>query len=128
MNIGELKPGQSGVEVEATVTDVGETREFSKFGRVVRVATATIKDDSGEIKLSLWNEDIERVKVGSKIKLSNAFVREFQGEPQLTAGKFGKIEVVGEGEVEAPKEEKIEEEKVEEKKEEKEKKPKKGKK
>ncbi len=115
MNVSELKPGQSGVEVEGEVTDIGEVRDFSRFGRVVRVATATIKDDSGEIKLSLWNEDIDKVKVGDRIKVSNGFVREFQNEPQLTAGKFGKIEVLGAGE----KQEKPEEEKEEEPEEEK---------
>lgn len=107
MKIVDLKSGQSGVEIEGTVIEVGEVREFNRFGRTIKVATATVKDDSGQINISLWNEDINKVKKGDKIKVTNGFVKEFQNEPQLTAGKFGKIEVVGEGEVaeEAPAEE-----------------------
>jgi len=120
MKIADLKSGQSGVEIEGTIVDVGEVREFNRFGRTIKVATATVKDDSGQINISLWNEDINKVKKGDKIKVTNGFVKEFQGEPQLTAGKFGKIEVVGEGEVaeEAPAEEAPAEEAPEEVKEE----------
>ncbi|MEK6820273.1 MAG: SOSS complex subunit B family protein [Nanoarchaeota archaeon] len=94
MDITDLRAEQSGVEVEAEITEISEAREFSRFGRPIRVATATIRDKSGEAKLSLWNQDIEKVKVGDRIKLSNGFVREFQNELQVTAGKFGKIEVL----------------------------------
>jgi len=125
MKIADLRAGQNKVEVKAKVTDVGETRQFERFGRTIRVATATIKDNSGSIALSLWNEDVDRIKKGNKIKISNGFIKEFQGEPQLTAGKFGKIEVLGaeEGEekeeVEEPEEEAAEEEVPAEEKEEK---------
>ncbi len=98
MNIVELRVGQDKVEVEGDITDKTETREFNKFGRVIRVATATLQDSSGNIKISLWNDDADRINVGDRIKISNGFVKEFQGEKQLTSGKFGKIEVLGKAE------------------------------
>lgn len=116
MKISELKIGEK-ADIEATVTDIGETRSFVRFGRPLRVATATLKDDSGEIKISLWNEDIDKVKPGVKIKLTNGFVKEFQGEKQVTTGKLGKIEVMGEAEAAEKPEEKVKEEKIEEGKE-----------
>lgn len=103
-NISELKIGQGKVNVEGIISEIGDTRTFNKFGRDLKVANAVLKDDSGAIKLTLWNDDINLVKNGSKIKVTNGFVNEFNGEKQLTSGKFGKIEVVGEG-----KEEKAEE-------------------
>ena len=112
MKISELKPGQGSVEVEASVEKVGEVREFNKFGKQLRVATAVIKDDSGSMELSLWNEDIEKVKAGDQIKITNGFVKEFQGNPQLTTGREVKLEVIGAGE--APAEEKPAEEEKEE--------------
>jgi ssDNA-binding replication factor A large subunit len=63
----------------------------------LRVADAMLKDDSGTIKMSLWNDDATRFKAGDKIKITNGYVNEFQGDKQLTAGKFGKIEKLGEG-------------------------------
>jgi len=98
MKISELKIGQGKVDIEAEVKSVGEIRNFNKFGRELKVCDAAISDDSGEIKLTLWNQDIDKVKIGSKVKISNGFVNEFQGEKQLTAGKFGKLEVLEPGE------------------------------
>ena len=98
MVISELTSGQGNVNVEGTITEVGESRTFSKFGREMTVANAMLKDDSGSIKLTLWNDDVTKFKEGDKVKIENGYVNEFQGENQLTSGKFGKIEKVGEGE------------------------------
>ena len=94
MKISELKSGQGKANVEATVKSVEEPREINKFGREIRVANAIVADGSGEIKLTLWNQDIDKVKAGSKVKVSNGYVNEFNGELQLTSGKFGKLEVL----------------------------------
>jgi len=94
VKISDLQIGQGKVDVEAEVKTMEEPRTFNKFGRELKVANALISDDSGEIKLTLWNQDIDKVKAGNKIKISNGFVNEFQGEKQLTAGKFGKLEVL----------------------------------
>ena len=99
MNISELTPRQGNVEVEGVIQEIGELKTFNKFGRELRVADANLKDDSGSVKLSLWNDDVDRFKVGDKVKILNGYVNEFQGEMQLTSGKFGSIEKVGDGEV-----------------------------
>lgn len=100
--IKELTAGQGSVEVEATVKELEETRTLNKFGRDLKVRNAVIEDDSGSVKLTLWNEDVDKYAVGDKVKISNGYVNEFQGEKQLTSGKFGKIEKVGEGEADIP--------------------------
>jgi replication factor A1 len=93
MKISELEKGKSGVDVEGTIKELGEVRSFDKYGRTLKVANAVLLDDSGEVKLTLWNADIEKVKQGDKIKITNGYVNEYQGEKQLTTGKFGKLEV-----------------------------------
>ena len=95
MKISELKAGQGKVDIEAEVKSKAETRTFNKYGRDLKVCNAVVSDDSGEIKLSLWNDDIDKVNVGDDIKITNGYVSEFNGEKQLTSGKFGKLEVVG---------------------------------
>ena len=94
MNISELKPGTGSVNIEASVVSIEETREINKMGRTLRVANATIKDDSGSITLVLWNDQIEKVKEGDNIKIENGYVNEWQNKPQLTLGKFGKLTVL----------------------------------
>ncbi len=94
MNISELQAGQGKVDVTGQVTEIGEVRTFNKFGKDGRVANAKIKDESGEMTLTLWNEQVDQVQVGSKVKITNGYVSEYKGEKQLSTGKFGKLEVV----------------------------------
>ncbi|MBI4738446.1 hypothetical protein HY772_02605 [Candidatus Woesearchaeota archaeon] len=94
MKINELQPRQGKIELIATVLDIGQARTFDKGGSQGRVANATIKDETGSIKLSLWNEQIDQVHVGDLLKITNGYVSEFRGELQLSTGKFGKLEVV----------------------------------
>lgn len=90
--IKDLKSGQGSVEVSGIITEIGGTRVFSKFGKDLKVANAILQDESSSIKLTLWNEDVSRFKEGDRIKIVNGFVNEYEGDKQLTSGKFGHIE------------------------------------
>ena len=96
MLIKDLQAKQGNVNIELDVVEVAQAREFQKFGKAGRVATASAKDESGaSINLTLWNDDVDKVKAGDKIKLTNGYVNEWQGELQLTTGRMGKMEVIG---------------------------------
>ena len=98
MNISELKAGATGVELEAEVSEKDEPREvITKYGKRLNVANAVLKDDTGTIAISLWGNDINSINVGDKVKITNGYVGEFRGTPQLSTGKYGKIEVIGKG-------------------------------
>lgn len=97
MDIKDLQPKQGNVEVTAEVVEKSEVREFEKFGKPGRVCNAVIKDATGKVAMTLWNDEIDQVKVGDMVKVSNGWVNEWQGELQLSAGRFGKLEVVGSG-------------------------------
>jgi replication factor A1 len=94
MKISELQPKQSITEITVEVVSMGETREFQKFGDPGRVANAIIKDDSGEMKMTLWNEQIDQIKAGDKLLVKDAFVNEWQNELQLTTGRKGSFEII----------------------------------
>lgn len=95
MKVKDLKPKQGNVDIIVDVIDVGDAREFQKFGKAGKVANAIAKDETGDIKLTLWNEDIDKIKAGDKVHMTNGYVSEWQGEMQLTTGRMGKIEVIG---------------------------------
>ena len=99
MQVKDLKPKQGNVDIIVDVVDVSPPREFEKFGKPGKVANAIAKDETGDIKLTLWNEDIEKVKAGDKVHLENGYVNEWQGEMQLTTGRMGKLNVVGKANV-----------------------------
>ncbi len=95
MKINELTPGMGNVNLDAEVVGIEPPREINKMGRNLRVANATIQDDSGTITLVLWNDQIDQVKEGSKVKITNGYVNTWQDKAQLTLGKFGKMDVLG---------------------------------
>jgi len=94
MKISELQPRQGRVELEADVVHKGDVREFSKFGKTGKVCDAKLKDETGEIKMTLWNEQADQIQLGDRVKISNGYVGEWQGEKQLSTGKFGTLEVL----------------------------------
>ncbi len=94
MEIKELKANSGNVDLVVTIVSMEEPRTFEKFGKSGKVCNAKIKDNSGEVKMTLWNEDIESVKTGDKIHLQNGWCSEFKEELQVSSGKFGKIEVL----------------------------------
>ena len=69
MTISELTAGQGSVNVQGTITEVGETRSFNKFGKELKVGNAILKDDSGSIKLTLWNDDADKYKEGDSVEI-----------------------------------------------------------
>ncbi|MFH1591099.1 MAG: SOSS complex subunit B family protein [archaeon] len=95
MAIKDLQPKQGKVEVEVDVVEKSEPREFQKFGNPGKVCTAKVKDETGEMDLTLWNEEIEKVNVGDRLKITNGYVNDWQGKLQLSAGRYGTLEVVG---------------------------------
>lgn len=94
MKISDLRPGTGSVDLEAEVVSISEPRVINKYGRELRVADVTIRDETGTIVLALWNENIDKVSEGAKVRVENGYVNTWQDKVQLTLGRFGKISVV----------------------------------
>lgn len=95
MKIKDLRNGMKRVTIEAKVMEKSDTREVtSRFkDETYKVANAVIADDTGTIKLTLWNEQIDQVNVNDVVKVENGYVTSFKGEIQLNIGKYGKLTV-----------------------------------
>ena len=83
------------VTVEGKVMEKSDAREVvSRFkDETYKVASAMIGDETGTIKMTLWNEQIDKVNVDNVVKVENGYVSSFRGEIQLNVGKFGKLTV-----------------------------------
>ncbi|MEM2912038.1 MAG: OB-fold nucleic acid binding domain-containing protein [Candidatus Bathyarchaeia archaeon] len=95
MKIRELRSGMKRVTVEAKVIEKSTPREvLSRFSDTThKVATAVIADETGTVKLTLWNDQINQVNVNDKVKVENGYITSFRGEIQLNVGKYGKLTV-----------------------------------
>lgn len=93
MKVNELKAKKPVDSITVEVVNVDEPREWSNARGTGKVANATVKDDTGEVKMTLWNDDADKVKTGDKVLIENGWVSEYQGEKQLSAGRFGKLTI-----------------------------------
>ena len=93
MKISEIQKGMSSVSIEGKVLDISEIRDVNtRYGKK-QVADAVIEDDTGEIKLTLWENQIQSVKIGDKVTVTGAYVTEFRSVIQLNIPRSGKLEV-----------------------------------
>ena len=95
MKINELRDAMKRISLTAKVIEKSETREvMSRFkDQTLKVASATIADETGTIKLTLWNEQINQVNVNDTVKIQNGYITSFRGEIQLNSGKYGTLTV-----------------------------------
>jgi len=94
VKVKELQPRQAVDKIELQITEIGEARQWNNARGNGTVAAAKAKDESGEVSLTLWNQDIGKVKKGDKIVIENGWVGEYQGEKQLSTGRFGKLTIL----------------------------------
>jgi replication factor A1 len=95
VKIKELRDGMKRINIKGTVTEKSDPREVtSRFkDQTYRVSTAIMSDETGTIKLTLWNDQIEMVNVNDIIRIENGYITSFRGEIQLNVGKFGTLTV-----------------------------------
>ncbi len=96
MKINEIKIGTGNISLQAKVIDISESREVqTKYGKK-NVADALLEDESGQISLTLWEDNINSVSVGDTISVNGAYVTQFRDKIQLNVPRSGKVEVIKE--------------------------------
>ena len=93
VKIAQLKKGSRRVDVEGTITQLQpvKTLELPKPLQPARYTTATLKDETGQITLTLWNYDIEKAQEGARVRIENGYVTAYKGQLQLNIGLYGRI-------------------------------------
>lgn len=93
--IRDLRPGMKRVNLKVRVLEISEPkRVITRFGTSIYVANALVSDETGTVKLCLWDQQINAVSVGNVVQIENAYVTRFRGELQLRIRKREKINVV----------------------------------
>jgi replication factor A1 len=92
LHVRDVHPGMRNVNLSAKVLEVTPPRRVvTRFGNYASVAKAVIEDETGTIKLCLWNAQIGTVAAGDFVQLTNATASTFRGERQLSIGAKGKL-------------------------------------
>jgi replication factor A1 len=93
--IGNLKAGMKRINLKARVLEIPESKMvYTRFGSTACVSNALIADETGSIRISLWNQQINTVSEGDVINIINGKVASFRGERQLRVGRRGSLNVI----------------------------------
>jgi ssDNA-binding replication factor A large subunit len=114
MKVNELVAKSPVDEITVKIDEKGEPRDVR--GGTLTVCDCTVSDDTGSVTLTLWNAEIAKVEVGDTCIIKKGWVNEFQGKKQLSAGRFGEMEVQKGDGAPAKKDKKADEEPAEEEK------------
>ena len=94
ITLAEIRDGMQGIELEAKVVHVFSPKDFEKENRKGKLCSLIVSDQTGENRLTVWNEGIkklERIEKGDTIIAKNCYVKTFQEKPQLSLSFNGEI-------------------------------------
>ena len=95
--LGEISVDMRDVDVEGKVVRVFPVNTFEKDDGKGRVQNVVIADESAQIRLTFWNEDVDKIKTlkeGDVIMVTHAYAKEgFRGGVEVHVGRRAEIEI-----------------------------------
>jgi len=93
--IGDLKVGMKRVSLKAEMLEIPKSKiVYTRYGTTACVSNTLIRDETGSMKMSLWNQQIDMVHKGDVFDVKNCAVAWFSGERQLRLGRGGSLSVI----------------------------------
>jgi len=93
--IRDLKAGMKRISLKARVLAISRPQQaLTKYNDYVLFANATLTDETGTVKLTLWDSRINSLSINDIVEIENVRVTAYRGETQLQIGKQGKIRVI----------------------------------
>jgi replication factor A1 len=98
--VESLSLGQSDVNLRGLVLDTDDVRTFDRDdGSEGRVANLTLGDETGRVRLTLWDGMADRateIDPGTAVEVVDGYVRERDGDLELHVGERGAVEGIDE--------------------------------
>ncbi len=95
-----LSMGQSDVTLRGVVLDTDSVRTFDRDdGTEGRVSNLTLGDETGRIRVTLWDEQADRaeeIAAGRSVEIVDGYVRERDGSLELHVGSRSRIDELDE--------------------------------
>jgi replication factor A1 len=93
--VQNLRHGMKKVNLEAKVLETQKPSIVqTRYGNSAKVTNAWIADETGKIKLCLWNGQADNLAVGDTVQIKNASISTFKGERQVRLGKTATLNVL----------------------------------
>lgn len=94
--ISDLKDGMNGISLIVRAKQIFQPKNFEKDGKTGKLCSLIIDDDSGEMRLTIWNDDVDKlndlkIERGSTIILKGCYTKSFNDKLQLNLGRGGQL-------------------------------------
>ncbi len=106
LRIGDITENTRNVVLTARVVSIDRVRTFVRQdGGEGRVASIIVADETGRIRVTLWDEWASKIEeeppeIGSIVQISGAYVRKgLRNTLELNIGKLGRIKILNEDEI-----------------------------
>ncbi len=97
-SVSDLSLGLSDVNLPGKLLDTGTVRTFDRDdGSEGKVANLTVGDETGRIRITLWDERadiVEELEPGITVEIVDGYVRERDGNLELHVGNRGAVEEI----------------------------------
>lgn len=93
LNISSLTPGMMNADVTGKITRMFPVRHFKTDRAEGRVMSIIIADSTGSVRLSLWNDEIDKLEglqVGDTVNV-RGYIKDNSGQPEMRLGRKGGI-------------------------------------
>jgi ssDNA-binding replication factor A large subunit len=97
LKIKNVVPGMRSVDVTGRIIRVSARKDFERDGRMKGVINVTLGDETGVLRLSLWDAETELVEKldlneNEVINIRNGYVKENgRGDTEIRLGRMGRI-------------------------------------
>ena len=91
--VNEVRPGRA-ITVLGRLTFQGGTEYVNVRGKNLKKQETILTDETGSIRLVLWENDIQKVQSEETYMLTRSVVREFDNQPYITINKETQISKV----------------------------------
>jgi replication factor A1 len=93
--IEDLRAGMKKIHLKAKVLEIPEPNiVYTRLGSSASVSNILVSDETGTIRMSLWNRQINSISKGDIIELENGKVASYRGQLQLRIGRKGSLNVI----------------------------------
>lgn len=94
LNIENVIPGMQNVNITGKIARISPVREFKTEKAEGRVANITISDRTGSVRMSLWNDEIEKLTglaAGDIVNIRGYVKSGYMEQPEIRLGRKGDI-------------------------------------
>ena len=92
--IKDLTAGMRRINLTARVLEVPESKMiYTRYGTTAAVSNVLITDETGSVRMSLWNNQIEMVHKDDVINITNGKVGWYGGEPQISIDQHSSVSI-----------------------------------